>query len=328
MVAQTKPVPEVSVLLITYNQEEYVAQALDSFLMQETSFPFEILVNDDCSTDGTTEVLLEYERRHPEKITVVTHDENQYSQGRMPIASFLMPIARGRYVAMCEGDDYWTCPHKLQRQYDVMSANPALTACVHASENVQASTGRRISAKHFMDHDGNVDLADMLDVVQCFATNSLFIRADAMRTYITSDIVKTPADGDHKLNLFFAATDGGMYYLDTEMSAYRFLAKNSINRRMLMGGDLDALARKNHDGRVELLRAIDAYTHGAYHEQVLHGIDSMDYAYHRDIRDYRGLKRRWPERFRRESLPARADAFLYTYVRPLHRLLFGIYCRL
>lgn len=318
----------VSVMCICYNQVDYVADALDSFLAQKTDFPFEILVNDDCSTDGTTEVLREYERRHPDRVTLVTHDENQYSKGVYPWGTFLLPRARGRYVALCEGDDFWCDPTKLQRQFDVMEANPRLSACVHASVNVVASSGKRFSSLHFYDRDRPVDIEDLFQQVQCFATNSLFIRTDAMRAYQESPIRPLAADGDHKLTLFFASRGDGMYYLDREMSAYRLFAKNSINRTMMLSPRHDEIVRRKHDGRVELLRAIDAHTGGAHHEAVERGIDSMDFALCKDLRDYRELRRRWPERLRAESLPSRANLWLYTYCRPLHRLAYGLYCRL
>ena len=318
----------VSVMCICYNQVDYVADALDSFLAQETSFPFEILVNDDASTDGTTEVLLDYERRFPERVRVVTHEENQYSKGIYPWGTFLLPRARGRYVALCEGDDFWCDPTKLQRQFDVMEADPSLTACVHASVNVVASSGKRFSALHFYDRDRAVDLEDLFQQVQCFATNSLFVRADDLRAYRSSPIQPLAADGDHKLTLFFASTRGGMYYIDREMSAYRLFAKNSINRTMMLSPRHDEIVRRKHEGRVELLRAVDKFTSGAHHEGVERGIDSMDYALYKDLRDYRELRRRWPERLAAESLPSKANLFLYTYCRPLHRLAYGLYCRL
>lgn len=320
--------PLVSVMCACYNQVDYLADALESFLAQKTSFPFEILVNDDCSTDGTTELALSYQERYPDRIRVVTHDENQYSQGRMACECFLVPIARGRYAALCEGDDYWTDPDKLQRQFDIMEADPSLTACVHASVNVVASTGRRFSTLHFYDRDRRVDLADTMQQVQCFATNSLFMRMDDLKAYFASPLRPLPADGDHKLTLYFASTRGGMYYLDREMSAYRLFAKNSMNRSLMSSDKHDEIVRRQHDNRVALLHAVDDYTGGTRHEDVERGIDGMDYAFAKDLRDYRELKRRWPERLKRESFPSRVNLWLYAYARPLHRLVYNLYCRL
>lgn len=320
--------PLVSVLCVCYNQADYIADAIESFLAQKTSFPFEILINDDCSTDGTTEIVLDYQKRYPQLIHVVTHDENQFSKGIFPWQNFLVPRARGRYVALCEGDDYWTDPSKLQLQFDVMEAHPEYTACVHASENVVASNRKRFSSLHFYDQDRPVALADLFQQVQCFATNSLFVRIEDMHGYFDSPLRPLAADGDHKMTLFFASTRSGMYYLDREMSAYRMFAKNSMNRTMMSSSNHDQLVRRKHQDRVELLEAVDKYTGGAYHEDIERGIDSMNYALCKDLRDYKELKRRWPHRLRRESLASRANLWLYAYMRPVHRLVYSLYCKL
>lgn len=109
--------PLVSICCITYNHKEYIRDALDGFLSQRTDFPYEILINDDASTDGTADIIREYEQKYPEKIRALLQTENQYSKGiTNPSGAFNFPRVRGRYVAMCEGDDYWTDPEKLQKQ--------------------------------------------------------------------------------------------------------------------------------------------------------------------------------------------------------------------
>jgi glycosyltransferase involved in cell wall biosynthesis len=122
---------KVSVLCLTYNQAAYIRQALDGFLMQKTGFEYEILVNDDCSTDGTRDILSEYAARHP-NIVLNLQDENLWSQGvRGMFMRFLLPRARGEYVALCEGDDYWTDPAKLQTQADFLDQHPDHALCFH-----------------------------------------------------------------------------------------------------------------------------------------------------------------------------------------------------
>lgn len=135
---------EVSVLCATYNQADYIADALDSFLSQETSFSFEVLVHDDASTDGTQEILRSYEERFPGKVRVQYEEVNQFD--KQPIAggyfqNGLEQIARGRYLATCEGDDYWTDRGKLQSQYDYMEAHPECVCCGHRAIVVDAQNG-------------------------------------------------------------------------------------------------------------------------------------------------------------------------------------------
>ena len=114
----------VSILCVAYNQESYIRQCLDSLLMQKTNFGFEILVHDDASTDGTQLIIKEYELRYPDIIKPIYQVENQYSKGISPTLQYNLPRAKGKYVAMCEGDDYWIDPLKLQRQFDFLEVHP------------------------------------------------------------------------------------------------------------------------------------------------------------------------------------------------------------
>ena len=114
----------VSISCATYNHESYIRQCLDGFVMQKTNFEFEILIHDDASTDGTTTIIREYVDKYPNLIKPIFQIENQYSKG-VPISqTYNWPRARGKYIALCEGDDYWTDPYKLQKQVDFLEANP------------------------------------------------------------------------------------------------------------------------------------------------------------------------------------------------------------
>ena len=122
--------PLVSISCITYNHASFIKKALDGFLSQKTTFPFEILIHDDCSTDGTSDIIREYANRYPDVIFPMFEEENQYSQGR-PIGTAVwnLPRARGKYIALCEGDDYWTDPLKLQKQVDFLESHPDYGMC-------------------------------------------------------------------------------------------------------------------------------------------------------------------------------------------------------
>src|SRR5690554_3228117 len=114
----------LSICCITYNHENYISQAIEGFLAQKTSFNFEIIIHDDASTDATASIVKKYEQEHPNLIKAIYQKENQYSQGIKPWPNFVFPITRGKYIALCEGDDYWTDPYKLQKQVDFLEANP------------------------------------------------------------------------------------------------------------------------------------------------------------------------------------------------------------
>lgn len=126
-------VPIVSVICITYNHVDFISQAINSFLEQETDFPFEILIHDDCSTDGTKEIIEQYVKKYPNIIKAFYEEVNQYQQGvngRNFIAE-LHKIA-AKYIALCEGDDYWNDPKKLQIQVDFMEHNIDYVICYHS----------------------------------------------------------------------------------------------------------------------------------------------------------------------------------------------------
>ena len=108
--------PLVSVICTIYNHRPFIEQAIESFLMQQTNFPFEIILHDDASTDGTSDIIRTYAAKHPDLIVPVIQTENQYSKGVMPLGQSAISYARGKYVAWCEGDDYWIDPLKLQKQ--------------------------------------------------------------------------------------------------------------------------------------------------------------------------------------------------------------------
>jgi glycosyltransferase involved in cell wall biosynthesis len=124
------PDPKVSVLFITFNHAATVRQALDSALAQQTSFPFELLVGDDCSTDGTREIVAEYARVHPDRIRALLHPKNLGFFGKFNFLSVYRE-ARAQYGILLEGDDYWTSPLKLQKQVDFLESRPDCSACFH-----------------------------------------------------------------------------------------------------------------------------------------------------------------------------------------------------
>lgn len=130
----------VSIICTSYNHEEYIGDALDSFVMQKTTFPFEIIVHDDASTDKTASIIREYESKHPELFVALYQTENQYSKGNGDVSKIVFSAAQGKYIALCEGDDYWTDPYKLQKQVDFLEANPDYSMCFHNAEIIDEGT--------------------------------------------------------------------------------------------------------------------------------------------------------------------------------------------
>lgn len=121
-------IPIVSVHMISYKHERFIAQAIEGVLMQQTDFPIELIISDDCSPDGTMDIILEYAAKYPTIVKPIIRERNL---GSMRNFSDTFKYCKGKYVALCESDDYWTDPHKLQKQIDFLEQNPDFTLCFH-----------------------------------------------------------------------------------------------------------------------------------------------------------------------------------------------------
>ena len=129
---------KVSISCITYNHEPYIRQCLEGFIMQKTTFAYEVLIHDDASTDATAEIIREYEEKYPDIIKPVYETENQWVKGKRGSVEFNFPRAKGKYIALCEGDDYWIDPYKLQKQVDIMDLHGEYSICGHDYRVVDA----------------------------------------------------------------------------------------------------------------------------------------------------------------------------------------------
>lgn len=126
----------VTIECCVYNHEPYLRQCLDGFIMQKTNFPFEAIVHDDASTDGSAAIIMEYAEKYPDIIKPIIEKENQYSKGNGILRKYLDTLLKGKYIALCEGDDYWTDSSKLQKQFDFMEKNPDYSLCFHAIKEI------------------------------------------------------------------------------------------------------------------------------------------------------------------------------------------------
>lgn len=230
--------PLVSICCATYNHEKYLAQAMESFLMQKVSFPIEIIIGDDCSTDGTPQIVQDYAGRFPQLVRVIASDANVgVSQNAFRIRS----AARGKYIALCEGDDYWTDPHKLQKQVDFLEENPEFTVSGHWVKNVDGSgellekqvfTGEKCPEEFGVEH-----------AVQGTPThmNSWVFRTSALRSIPQQKmdlVLKLPAH-DEPLLLLLLAQGKGFCFHET-MGVWRFHSggywspRSELNRRFAL----------------------------------------------------------------------------------------------
>ncbi len=219
----------VSVICNAYNHGKYIRDALEGFVMQETSFPFEVLVHDDASTDNTADIIREYESKYPELIKPIYQVENQFSKGLRVAALYQYPRAKGKYIALCEGDDYWTDPKKLQKQFDALESHPEVDICAHETVVIKAKNGKTLRHIAPAKEECILKAEDVIYGEGDFvATNSLMLKPQ---------LVLEPMKFRQHLSLDYTlqiqgALKNGILYLNECMSVYRFMVAGSWTKRM------------------------------------------------------------------------------------------------
>jgi glycosyltransferase involved in cell wall biosynthesis len=231
---------------------------LEGFVNQQTTFPFEVLVHDDASTDGTADIIREYAARYPAIIRPVFQQENQYQKGVVIAREILFPLIRGRYVALCEGDDYWTDPHKLQKQVDALEAHPGVDICAHRVQ--KKKDGKPVG---YEGHGRRTRLYPTWRVILggggFVATCSLLCRREA---YMADTPMRRLLFYDYTLQVQ-GALRGGMYYLRDCMAVYRRGVPGSWSS---YHEGLHKTA--HHPAFKRMLEALDTYTEGRWHRVI------------------------------------------------------------
>jgi len=212
----------VSVLCTAFNHEEYIRGALESMVNQQTDFGYEILVNDDVSSDASPAIIREFAEKYPEKVRAFFPEKNLYSQNIDVYYHTFFPNARGKYVAFCEGDDYWTDPMKLQLQVDFLEAHPEYSACVHNTALHYCDDERPDELLLGRSGDGDVEFEQILPGMNhAWHTSSLVAKTELLKNppdyyYVACDY----GFGDYPYGLWLRQ-NGPVRYLDRSMSVYR-----------------------------------------------------------------------------------------------------------
>jgi glycosyltransferase involved in cell wall biosynthesis len=210
--------PKVSVLLITYNHGKYIAEAIESVLMQKTTFPVVINVVDDCSTDGTTEIVKEYAARYPGRVVACLNKKN--IGGKVSQKNFTRGFRTldGEYWALLEGDDYWTSPNKLQRQVDFLEANPDFAICAHNTVKVYEDGSREPHRFLYYGKKDDCDVYEAIMLRMFFHTTGVLYRNVFQG--------EPPRGYDNRwscdIYIFIShAAHGKIHHIDEDMAVYR-----------------------------------------------------------------------------------------------------------
>lgn len=260
----------VSVVCDVYNHEPYLRQCFDGFVMQKTNFKFEVLVHDDASTDKSAEIIIEYTNKYPDIFKPIIQKENQYSKGVGIWKTYQFPRVKGKYVAFCEGDDYWTDPLKLQSQVDCLEKDKTFSCCFSSVRWVDKS-GVKLAGT-FPPRQTSFCLGTItLEVFlkEDFAKgkwsiqlSGFMVRAEVDKTFrsmLRGPLKKYPF-GDYPL-FITAFLLGNCYFIGEEMSCYRVMS-GGYNSQMQAN---ISKAVENQNKIKAAMVDIDNYTKGKYH---------------------------------------------------------------
>lgn len=276
----------VSINCITYNHEDFIADAIESFLAQKTTFRYEILIHDDASTDRTSEIIREYQQKYPEIIKPIIQEKNQYSTGNIKISyEYNHKRAKGKYIAFCEGDDYWTDPLKLQKQVNFMEKNPQYTLCAHATKMMQGASDVVMRLIRPFPEDREVAFEDvLLGGGGFFATSSLLYVKSALdnppRFFFDSPV------GDYPTQILLAL-HGKVFYMDETMSAYRYEIKGSWSQKTNSSDEKRIRVIKQF---LRLLDEVDAYTGKRYAETIAGLKQRLSFSIHVIEGDFKAIR--------------------------------------
>ncbi len=205
---------KASVVIITYNQARFIEQAVESVLSQRTNFDFEVVIGEDCSTDNTRAIVRRYAEQHPGRVRALLHDANLGSR-RNFVAAY--QASRGQYLAVLDGDDYWTSPEKLQRQVDLLDSHPDYSICFHSAMMVWEDSSQAPMPHYPPGRKQTYTLEELL--THDFVTTSTMVVRNRLITEFPAWYWKAPF-GDWPF-LALNAMHGPIGYLDECWSVYR-----------------------------------------------------------------------------------------------------------
>lgn len=298
---------KVSIVCLAYNHKPYIKQTIESFLMQKTNFKYEIIIHDDASTDGTAQIISSYSENYKDIIIPIMQSENKYSKRISITRNYIYPLIRGKYVAICEGDDYWLDINKLQKQIDFLDSNPDYSICTHAYKLVNVSTGKSKDIHSFL-YTGEISPEQVIEGDgHLFATNSIVCKKEV---YINPpEFRKNAPVGDYPL-LIHASFEGKIHYIDEVMSAYRYMVPNSWTVSNFKS--LDTM-RSHIEKMQDTLNEADKHSNYLYHVSFQKIIDKKWIDYYLKIYSLSKLRKIHPEYYKKISWKRKIYIILKKY---------------
>lgn len=257
---------KVTVYCLAFNHAKYIEKTLNGFVSQKTSFSVKFVVHDDASTDSTAEIIKRYEDKYPGVIQGIYQKENQYSKGEKILLKYILPHVEGEYVAVCEGDDYWSDPMKLQRQVEMLDNHRNCFMCIHKTKEIfEDGQATGFFYPNVVLETGIIKREDFLKMRYGFHTSSYLFRKDEWASYISNppSFKVTYGVGDVPYMLYFGAL-GDVAYIETEMSCYR---RGVITSWSVQHTKLNAESLAKHSSQIYIMYdEFDKYTKGQFKE--------------------------------------------------------------
>ncbi|MCB6587670.1 glycosyltransferase family 2 protein [bacterium 210702-DFI.5.13] len=306
----------ISIECLVYNHEKYLRRCLDGFIAQDTKYRFEVLVHDDASKDSSQSIIMEYAKKYPKIIVPLLEKENQYSKGTIQMnEKYIYPHVRGKYFAICEGDDYWIDIHKLEKQVDFLEEHPDYSFTFHNAGIISKDgkeTGKTILPNmgiknpYWKQCDHEVTMQEIIRM-GFIPTASIIARTTFIlnRRYFCDN----PVCGDLPLRLSLCI-DGKGFYFNSIMSVYRTGNSESAS----------GVARKNYNnylktiqGQELILKNFDEFTQYKWHDEVMYDIKRRKASCYMQFCDKDAIKR--------ENL----KLFIHKEMSKKDRLIYGIH---
>ena len=295
----------VTVFCAAYNHEKYIRNTLDGFVMQKTEFPFEVIIHDDASTDDTAKIIREYVDKYPKIIKAILQTENQYSRGGRISDRFVLPIAQGKYYALCEGDDYWIDENKLQMQVDFLEEHPEYSACVHNTMVLNSQNNKEIGVLGGNDND--ISMANLIDWENYdrFHTSSILCRMDLRKNRPAQMVCGSV--GDYPFSLYLRSK-GKIHRIPEVMSVYRIFSESSwsanVSRKKVIS---------DNEKIINMLRYFDDYTNKKYNEYIEKRIKEIHLRNAELEGNYKYIKRDLKSIYRTKPLKYKFKIFILEY---------------
>ena len=316
----------VSVHCLTYNHGKYIRKTLSSFVEQKTNFKFEVLIHDDASTDNTAQIIHEFELTYPEIIKPIYQKENQYSKGTRIVREFQLSRAKGKYMAVCEGDDFWIDKNKLQKQVDYMETHPDCTLTFHNAVIVDTNNDvirnsflpKNEFYKSYFKDEARMYTTDEMIKLDFAPTNSLMFRTKDVSKYCDFCEMRQRVCGDLIMRILFTSF-GYAYYFPEKMSAYRRGVEGSASQR---ANENEEAKIRTLNGHIEILNDFNSITNYKYNNSI-DEIKSLKIFlhYYENGSSYICKDKKYIEFWKRASIKTKIGFYLRAHFLRLYRLL-------